>query len=107
MAPYVGIFGISMVINVVLTFRSSTYWNKYKHLFGYHEVVNADTSSGDGPQFDSAQKENAYKSLLVRYLIVYLLAALSDWMQGPYVYELYSSYGFSKHDIAVLFVAGF
>ena len=32
---------------------------------------------------------------------------MGDWLQGPYVYALYSSYGFSQHDIAVLFVAGF
>jgi hypothetical protein len=38
---------------------------------------------------------------------VYLLAALSDWLQGPYVYALYDAYGYSQHDIAVLFVAGF
>ncbi|KAL7517170.1 hypothetical protein ACHAWX_002115, partial [Stephanocyclus meneghinianus] len=45
--------------------------------------------------------------LLRRYLVVYLLAALSDWLQGPYVYALYDAYGYSQHDIAVLFVAGF
>ncbi|ACI64961.1 possible transporter, partial [Thalassiosira pseudonana CCMP1335] len=42
-----------------------------------------------------------------KYLVVYLLAALSDWLQGPYVYALYDAYGYSQHDIAVLFVAGF
>uniref|UniRef100_A0A7S2GQP7 Molybdate-anion transporter n=1 Tax=Octactis speculum TaxID=3111310 RepID=A0A7S2GQP7_9STRA len=31
----------------------------------------------------------------------------SDWLQGPYVYALYASYGFSGPDIAHLFVAGF
>jgi len=31
----------------------------------------------------------------------------ADWLQGPYVYDLYASYGFSQHEIAVLFVAGF
>jgi MFS family permease len=31
----------------------------------------------------------------------------ADWLQGPYVYALYDSYGFSSHDIATLFVAGF
>ena len=41
------------------------------------------------------------------YLSVYLLAMLSDWLQGPYVYELYVSYGFSKVQIAELFVCGF
>ncbi|KAL3790547.1 hypothetical protein HJC23_007696 [Cyclotella cryptica] len=45
--------------------------------------------------------------LLRKYLVVYLLAALSDWLQGPYVYALYDAYGYSQHDIAVLFVAGF
>ena len=41
------------------------------------------------------------------YLGGYLLCISADWLQGPYVYALYSSYGFSKHDIAVLFVGGF
>lgn len=41
------------------------------------------------------------------YLSVYLLAMFGDWLQGPYVYALYDSYGFSKEDIATLFVAGF
>jgi hypothetical protein len=31
----------------------------------------------------------------------------ADWMQGPYVYALYSEYGFSKGDIGILFIAGF
>ena len=41
------------------------------------------------------------------FLGVYYIAMTADWLQGPYVYALYSSYGFSKHDIAVLFVGGF
>lgn len=32
---------------------------------------------------------------------------MSDWLQGPYVYALYSEYGFSKGDIGLLFIAGF
>ncbi len=31
----------------------------------------------------------------------------SDWLQGPYVYQLYVSYGFSAYDIGLLFVGGF
>ncbi|KAE9451743.1 hypothetical protein C3L33_16337, partial [Rhododendron williamsianum] len=30
-----------------------------------------------------------------------------DWLQGPYVYFLYSQYGFSKGEIGQLFIAGF
>ena len=41
------------------------------------------------------------------YLIVFLLAMFSDWLQGPYVYQLYVSYGFSQQQIAELFVCGF
>ena len=31
----------------------------------------------------------------------------ADWLQGPYVYALYSDYGMSTHDIELLFVVGF
>ena len=41
------------------------------------------------------------------FLVAYYISMLADWLQGPYVYALYSSYGFSKDDIAVLFVGGF
>lgn len=30
-----------------------------------------------------------------------------DWLQGPYVYYLYSTYGFGKGDIGQLFIDGF
>lgn len=41
------------------------------------------------------------------YLVIYVLAMFADWLQGPYVYELYVSYGFSRSEIAELFVCGF
>lgn len=77
--------------------------------------VDADVEKGGDPPADSvsvnAASDNAanlrHAQLLRKYLSVYLLAALSDWLQGPYVYALYDSYGYSQHEIAVLFVAGF
>ncbi|RYD69104.1 MAG: MFS transporter, partial [Verrucomicrobiaceae bacterium] len=48
-----------------------------------------------------------FSSFQFNYILVYLLAMFSDWLQGPYVYELYDSYGFSKEQIAELFVCGF
>lgn len=33
--------------------------------------------------------------------------AVADWLQGPYVYALYQSYGFDKASIGRLFIAGF
>eukprot|EP01061_Rhynchopus_euleeides_P013958 TRINITY_DN24227_c0_g1_i1.p1 TRINITY_DN24227_c0_g1~~TRINITY_DN24227_c0_g1_i1.p1 ORF type:complete len:391 (+),score=147.66 TRINITY_DN24227_c0_g1_i1:56-1174(+) len=35
------------------------------------------------------------------------MVMFSDWLKGAYVYALYDSYGFSRKDIADLFVAGF
>lgn len=41
------------------------------------------------------------------FFLVYFLALLGDWLQGPYVYKLYDYYGFRESQIAVLYVAGF
>ena len=32
----------------------------------------------------------------------YLLALFADWLQGPYVYRLYSQYGYAPKEIALL-----
>eukprot|EP01134_Creolimax_fragrantissima_P000013 CFRG0013T1 len=41
------------------------------------------------------------------YIFVYSLMMAGDWLQGPYVYALYSHYGYSTGDIGRLFIAGF
>ena len=41
------------------------------------------------------------------FYVVYFLALLGDWLQGPYVYKLYSHYGYEEDMIAVLYVTGF
>jgi len=48
-----------------------------------------------------------FKRFQKSYLMGYMFAMAGDWLQGPYVYALYSSYGYEKADIATLFVAGF
>jgi Na+/melibiose symporter-like transporter len=75
-------------------------------------ATDLERGSRDPPSADvNAASENAanirHTQLVRKYLTVYLLAALSDWLQGPYVYALYDAYGYSQHDIAILFVAGF
>merc|ERR1711991_422059 len=50
---------------------------------------------------------DAFKKFQRMWLVVYLLAMCGDWLQGPFVYALYDSYGFSKEQIAHLFIAGF
>jgi MFS family permease len=55
-------------------------------------------SSGKNPEFLQFQR---------KFFAVYFLALFSDWLQGPYVYKLYSHYGFAESQIAVLYVFGF
>lgn len=90
------IFGGVLLLNVLLTFRSSEYYKKWRG-----------TNVEDKASVEDAAQKAEWLKLLRKYLVVYLLATLSDWLQGPYVYALYADYGFSQHDIAVLFVAGF
>ena len=107
MANYPLIFGISLAINVAVTFRSS---DKFKLYCGSsprsqedpHNKRDEDEdakASAEDEECDPLLKKGAseaadgckagekarHAALLRRYLAVYLLAALSDWLQGPYV----------------------
>ncbi|CAG9539607.1 unnamed protein product [Cercopithifilaria johnstoni] len=48
-----------------------------------------------------------FQQFQCRYLLIYLLAAAGDWLQGPYIYVLYDSYGMTKHAIELLFMSSF
>merc|ERR1711962_821651 len=48
-----------------------------------------------------------FKSFQKSFFLVYFLALLGDWLQGPYVYKLYAFYGFKESQIAILYVVGF
>jgi len=106
MAPFTAIFCGALLINAIATFRSSFMWNKYKHFFGYAPVSSNEQALLDDEK-TSTEIKAKHSSLMKKYMAVYLLAVFSDWLQGPYVYALYDAYGYSQHDIAVLFVAGF
>lgn len=56
---------------------------------------------------DGNDKKIQFNNLQRRYLIIYLLATFSDWLQGPYVYRLYHEYEFDDSTISKLFLAGF
>jgi fucose permease len=66
--------------------------------YGSHKVGLGACSLGDTPEV---------RSFHIMYLSVFMLAMMGDWLQGPYVYALYESYGFSREDNAILFVCGF
>jgi len=56
---------------------------------------------------DDSNDDKIMKNLHLRYLTVYSFAALGDWLQGPYLYALYESYGLVRYDIHLLFYCGF
>jgi MFS transporter, MFS domain-containing protein family, molybdate-anion transporter len=49
----------------------------------------------------------AFAHFQMNYLAVYLLAVSADWLQGPYVYALYTHYGYEKGHVGQLYIAGF
>ena len=49
----------------------------------------------------------AGKNSLIFHLVRFCLSLAGDWLQGPHVYALYESYGIQKHEIEILFIAGF
>ncbi|XP_033106125.1 molybdate-anion transporter-like [Anneissia japonica] len=57
-----------------------------------------DEQVGNNPNF--VQFQHAY-------FLPYFLALAADWLQGPYLYKLYSHYGFLESQIAILYVCGF
>ncbi|GAB4858532.1 hypothetical protein Ancab_010007 [Ancistrocladus abbreviatus] len=56
---------------------------------------------------DRLNTSSAFNSFKNNYLCVYCLMMAGDWLQGPYVYYLYRTYGFGKGEIGQLFIAGF
>lgn len=56
---------------------------------------------------DRINTSSAFNSFKNNYVFVYSLMMAGDWLQGPYVYYLYSTYGYGKGEIGQLFIAGF
>ncbi|XP_042948774.1 molybdate-anion transporter-like isoform X1 [Carya illinoinensis] len=78
----------------------------YVLMFGALTVVVAalELSKTGKDRMNTSSAFNAFKN---NYILVYSLMMAGDWLQGPYVYYLYSQYGFGKGDIGQLFIAGF
>ncbi|CAL5430076.1 unnamed protein product [Camellia sinensis] len=67
-------------------------------------VVALELSKTSKDRINTSTSFNSFKN---NYLVVYSLMMAGDWLQGPYVYYLYSQYGFGKGEIGQLFIAGF
>uniref|UniRef100_A0A7S3E7B1 Molybdate-anion transporter n=1 Tax=Rhodosorus marinus TaxID=101924 RepID=A0A7S3E7B1_9RHOD len=73
---------------VCILIRGVVYWRRRSHWVG-------------------SEQDKSFSSFQLRYLVVYALACTSDWLQGAYVYALYSDYGYGKKEVGELFIAGY
>eukprot|EP00040_Diaphanoeca_grandis_P027607 m.157380 g.157380 ORF g.157380 m.157380 type:complete len:466 (-) comp31053_c0_seq2:208-1605(-) len=48
-----------------------------------------------------------FRAFQKKYLTVYYAVLLADWLQGPYLYRLYSHYGYEQSQIAALYTVGY
>ena len=98
------LFVVALLVNVGITTLSSDWYKRYRSNIS---SKNGSSNNSDQSSSEDVEMKKRWQTLLRKYLIVYLLATMSDWLQGPYVYALYAKYEYQQHDIAVLFVAGF
>lgn len=70
-------------------------------------VYNLLQNRGRNPCGHSPEKLEEISRFRRNYMLIYLVVMASDWLQGPYIYVLYESYGFDIDTIAILFIAGF
>lgn len=101
---YVYIFYVLLMINLMAMIPK---WLKY--LSRTRAANNENKLHQDDKQkiMNEEKQAQIHSKLLKTYLPAYLLATAADWLQGPYKYALYSSYGYTQRDIAHLFVAGY
>jgi hypothetical protein len=65
------------------------------------------SSPGSGKEMSPSRNNLAFEKFQKNYLAVYLIMMAADWFQGPYMYDLYDSYGFQMNQIGTLFIMGF
>lgn len=71
------------------------------------EVAKKAMSKDDDDHHNGTDDSSDYIKFRNNYLLVYLCMMMADWLQGPYVYALYKSYGYGLEEIGILFVVGF
>jgi hypothetical protein len=69
------------------------------------EMIESPTSTS-GFTFSFGWDDELHKFEL-SYLSVYLTIMCADWLRGPYIYAVYSSYGFTTQQIGTLFITGY
>ena len=76
---------VELTLFLLVILSSLLYYVNNKHLF-------------------SSQTEIPF---LRKYLVLYVLAVSADWIQGPYMYDLYTTLGFSWQKITAFYLTSF
>ena len=76
-------------------------------LWRYREGGGGGDSSSNNATNANASGNQAFRRFRSNYLLVYWAVMMGDWLQGPYVYPLYKSYGYGLQEIGLLFIVGF
>ena len=106
---YTAVFGAAIVITTIATLYARNLngqSNKVRRLTvprsAQDELATQNAFLRSAPPFrKQVGTSPAFKRFQLQYLGVYYCMMAGDWLQGPYVYALYDSYGFSQEDIAV------
>ena len=96
------IFRVCLVLTALVTYAIRSRKAASDGAGDRERADRADRPGPAGAPRGAAPRSAAAARFQLTFLTAYLLLTAGDWLQGPYVYALYSSYGFSKHDIAVL-----
>ena len=102
---YLATFGLTACLAAFLQFNHLLpSFLQHRSTAAAHLRQKQGLSSTQSQQTPVVKDFSAFKN---NYLLVYSLMMTGDWLQGPYVYALYDSYGFDRGAIAKLFIAGF
>lgn len=71
---------------------------------GEASAAESSRSKGRGRSQADEKEKTSFFWFQLQYLSVYLIVMLADWLQGPNMYTLYTSYGV---DVGTLFITGF
>ena len=63
---------------------------------GVYLNTSSSSKQGEGASDSEGEQRRALRRLQRVYLPAHLLALFSDWLQGPYVFQLYRDYGYSE-----------
>ena len=59
-----------------------------------------------GIKQDQSARNPTFLGFQRRYIPVYLITVLGDWLQGPYLYRLYHHRGYIERQVAVIYICG-